>query len=291
MSNKIKIKQINANGYTFDCRTCGLENSGELIVFLHGWPESSIIYENLIQSFAQKGYRCLAPNQRGYSEGARPIGMEHYTRRKLASDVIELVAAVGNPRKFHLVGHDWGSAVGWVVTTLYPDRIQSWTSMSIPYLKEFLDAVENDEDQHKKSYYIYSFLTPDAPEAMLSANDCERLKALWAEFSEEMIADLLCVFRSPGAIGATLNWYRALMLLPEDESNPPIPYDDVYVPTLFLWGIDDTGIGRASVDKGHKYIKGEYKFVQLKATHWLMQSFEDECSKEIIDHIEKFKIK
>ncbi len=293
MSSKVQINNISANGFTFKCRTCGLDNKGELIVFLHGWPESSMMWVNLMETFADKGYRCIAPDQRGYSKSARPIGMENYTQRILASDIIELVAAVGNPQKFQLVGHDWGGVIGWVLITLYPDRIQSWTSLSTPFSKVFVDAIKNDPDQRQRSQYIYNFLTPEIPEAYLGENDCERLRGqhIWAGFPDNLLEDYLTIFRDPTGRTATINWYRALMLAPEDENNPPIPYGDVYIPTLFIWGMNDVGIGKTGVNLGHPYMKGEYKYIQLNATHWLMEFNEEICSKEIIEHIEKYPIK
>ena len=78
--------------------------------------------------------------------------------------------------------------------------------------------------------------------------------------------------------------------MPQDENNPPIPYGDIFIPTLFIWGNDDLAIAKGGVDLGHTYMKGEYKFVELNAGHWLMQFNEEECSKEIIEHIEKHPI-
>ncbi|KNZ41714.1 alpha/beta fold hydrolase [Acetobacterium bakii] len=88
MNNEVKMTTISANEMDFTCRTCGLDSKGELVILLHGFPQSSVIWENIIKRLADKGYRCLAANQRGYSEGARPIGMENYTTRKLTSELM-----------------------------------------------------------------------------------------------------------------------------------------------------------------------------------------------------------
>ncbi len=281
----LKKELIKANGFEYLCRTAGLDNDGELVIFLHGFPESSIIWQNIIVKLAKEGYRCLAPNQRGYSDGARPEGYENYTYRLLANDVIGFAEAVGCTGKFHLVGHDWGSGIGWSVLNLFPERIQSWVAMSTPYSKAFGWAMKIDPEQYKKSTYIREFKEPDKPEASLAANDFKRLRAYWKGFSQEIIDDYLTIFSQLSARTATVNWYRAMLGIKND-----ITYGDIYTPTAFIWGNNDIAIGRAGVEKNHEYMKGYYSFHELDAGHWLMQFNEDECTRIIIDHIEKFSI-
>ena len=52
MGTEIKMDTIAANGFTFTCRTCGMDNTGELILFLHGFPESSIMWVKLMRQLA-----------------------------------------------------------------------------------------------------------------------------------------------------------------------------------------------------------------------------------------------
>jgi len=107
---------------TFHCRTAG--DSGEPVILLHGFPETSHMWVELLPKLEAAGYRCLAPDQRGYSPGARPEGKENYQYGDLASDVFALADAWGVDR-FHLVGHDWGAGAGWAAVATNPDRIAS----------------------------------------------------------------------------------------------------------------------------------------------------------------------
>jgi len=79
------------------------------------------------------GIPLLRPRPAGYSPGARPGTVEDYQYRKLVSDVTALADALGYAR-FHLIGHDWGSAVGWALIHLHPGRVRSWTAMSVPHM-------------------------------------------------------------------------------------------------------------------------------------------------------------
>lgn len=289
MNRQVKIEVFSANDLSFTCRTCGLEQQGELIIFLHGFPESSIIWEKLMQTMAEKGYRCLAPNQRGYSDGARPEGIENYTNRALATDIVALADTVGNAEKFHLVGHDWGAAIGWTVVTLYPERIVSWSALSVPHSAAYNWALSNDKVQREKSQYIFTFMEPEVPESLLGANDCERLRKLWEGFDQNFIEDYLKIFRQKEARTATINWYRAAFKTSENGDSPAIPNWDVHTPTLFIWGSNDLAIAKAGVELSHTYMKGDYKFIELDAGHWLMQFNDEICIKEIAEHIEKHK--
>ncbi len=91
---EVLVQEISVKGLTFKCRTCGLQNSGEPIIFLHGFPESSHMWIRTMKEFAQMDYRCLAPDQRGYSPKARPKGKKKYTYKHLSSDVIALADAL-----------------------------------------------------------------------------------------------------------------------------------------------------------------------------------------------------
>ena len=273
---KIDIKQVKTNGMTFKCRTAGLGNGGEPIIFLHGFPESSIIWNKIMLHFASEGYQCVAPDQRGYSEGARPKGKENYTMKNIASDVIAIADELGF-KKIHLVGHDWGSGAGWSVVELYPDRVNDWTAMSVPHMAAFDYAKHNDPYQMEKSGYIDRFQVPLLPELKLKAKDYKVLRDLWVVHPKEEIEDYLNILRKFSGRKAAINWYRA--------NKEFMKYGDVSIPTLFIWGNNDLAIGRVGVEMTKQYMKGEYKFVELDAGHWLIQEKYDVVLKEISEQI------
>jgi len=281
----VEKKYIDLNGMRYLCRAAGLEQQGELIIFLHGFPESSIIWEKTIVQLADKGYRCLAPDQRGYSDGARPEGYENYTFRKLAADVAGFADSVGCHGKFHLVGHDIGAALGWNVVVLYPERIQTWTAMSVPHWPAYRWAMENDPIQKEKGAYVGHFLQPDVPERILSANDYTVLKKLWAGFDPAVIDEYMKIYSQPKALTAVVNWYRAIM-----QTNENIIYGEINTPTVFIWGNEDLAIGRAGVEKTREYMKGYYDFHELNAGHWLTEFNQPEIADIILNFVSKFPV-
>src|ERR1700760_1691784 len=97
---------------------------GPVIVLLHGFPQLNAVWNGVIQRLSVQGYRCLAPNQRGYSRGARPTRVKDYRVPELVGDVAALIDASGGQRA-HLVGFDWGARLAWAVAAAVPERLIS----------------------------------------------------------------------------------------------------------------------------------------------------------------------
>jgi pimeloyl-ACP methyl ester carboxylesterase len=119
---KIEIENL-----IFDCRESGNEED-ELVILLHGFPESSFMYRELMKDLSDLGYYCMAPNMRGYSPGVRPSGKSNYTIDTVSNDIMDLANYVGR-EKFHLIDHDWDSVIGWQIVHDNPDAIVSWTGL------------------------------------------------------------------------------------------------------------------------------------------------------------------
>jgi len=271
---------IEANGFTFRCRTAG--DGGEPVILLHGFPETSHMWIPFMERLQGAGYQVLAPDQRGYSPGARPEGASEYQYEKLVADVMALADARGFGQ-FHLVGHDHGAGVGWTATDRHPDRIRSWTALSVPHVAAFGDAIRNDPDQRERSQYIGMFNREGVAETALGGNNMERLKAVWGSSPPEQAAEYAAVLGEDGALTAALNWYRGSLALEGDDATNAV--GDISTPTLMIWGNKDNAIGRKSNEEAVKYMKDPYKFVELDAGHWLIQDEEERVSLEILEHL------
>lgn len=232
---------------------------------------------------AAEGYRCLAPDLRGFSAGARPTEVDAYDIRVLTGDVLAIADTLGISR-FHLIGHDWGAAIGWAAVTLDADRFLSWTAMSVPHLRAFADAIRNDSRQKKMSRYMGWFQWPWLPEWFLLRNGARELRNVWRKSSPEQVADYLTVLGNRDALKASLNYYRANypLLSKGDEVDA---FGDLSVPTLMLWGKRDFAIGATGVKGTAQYVKGPYRLVEMDATHWLVQEAPEQCANEVLAHL------
>ena len=269
---------VKTKDFTFTCRVGGMENDKGTIFLLHGFPETSRMWNDFIKVLENEGYRIIAPDQRGYSKGARPSKVSDYTIDKLTQDVID-IANEFNIDKFHLVGHDWGSAVGWYIASNFSDRIITWSALSVPHLDAFVYSMRNDKVQIKKSEYIKFFNKPILPEIYFKIFSYKNLKNIWRKSSESEIISYLETFKQRRTLKSALNWYRANFK--DDES----VIGDISIPTLIIYGMNDMAIDVKSVDNSEKFLKGRYKIEKLDSGHWLIQESFEEVSKSIIEHI------
>jgi pimeloyl-ACP methyl ester carboxylesterase len=280
----ISTRDISANGFTFRAREAGPAD-GEPVLLLHGFPETSHMWVELLPILADAGYRCLAPDQRGYSPGARPEAVADYLTDRLVEDAAALAEAAGFGERFHLIGHDWGAGVGWRFVASRPEKLASWTALSIPHPGSYGKAFAEDPDQQQRSQYIHFFQQPGVAEEALLANDAAALKQVWAASSPEEVAEYTAVLTAPGALTSALNWYRANFGGGDGLGSSDFTVD---VPTLTIWGNQDQAVGRATTLHHNDYIKGPNRWLELDAGHWLVQEKLDVVSAEILAHLRAY---
>lgn len=283
MQETIKVK---IDDLIFDCRTDG-DKENELVIFLHGWPETSYMWKKLMSHFSEKGFYCVAPNLRGYSKDACPKGKKHYSLDKLAKDILGISKFL-NTQKFHLVGHDWGAIIGWKIVHDYQDRILSWTGISVPHYQAFGKAIVMDTEQRKMSQYVKNFQLPYLPEEGIRKDDFKILRKLWKNSEPNQIDNYLKVFRNPKQLTASINYYRSNYTLLKKAAKDKI-LGDINVPTLFIWGKKDIAIGSYAVNESHQYMKSDYEFIELDSGHWLIQTNYTELENAITKHILKYQ--
>lgn len=149
------LDEVEVGELRFRTRLAG--DGDRLVVLLHGFPQTSWMWRHVVPELAARGYRVAAPDQRGYSPGARPDDVESYGFDALTGDVVGLAAALGHER-FDVVGHDWGGAVAWGVAARFPERVRSVTAVSTPHPTALVEAMGAPSgDQAAKSSYMALF--------------------------------------------------------------------------------------------------------------------------------------
>ena len=272
---------IEANAYNFSTRVSGHPDS-TAVVLLHGFPESSVMWKRTMADLNRAGYYTIAPDQRGYSAGARPRAIEQYKIQHLGQDIIEIAKQLG-VEQFHLVGHDWGSGVGWFLAAQYPDQILSYTSLSVPHLEAFGRAYREDSMQHNASGYIRRFQTKLLPEYYMARGDYKLMKGFYNRQGPEEIEAYFNLFPQKHALTGAINWYRANF----DAFDQGINLPAVKVPTLYIWGNKDQALQRSGVDMTKEYVAGYYRFIELEAGHWLVQESYDSVYSELLAHLQR----
>jgi pimeloyl-ACP methyl ester carboxylesterase len=120
---------------------CGAEG-GPLLIFCHGWPELSLSWRHQLPAFAALGFRCVAPDMRGYGRSSTYTRHEDFAQEPIVQDMLELLASLGRDKAMW-IGHDWGSPVVWNIAAHHPDKTVGVASLCVPYLSSgfTLDSV------------------------------------------------------------------------------------------------------------------------------------------------------
>jgi pimeloyl-ACP methyl ester carboxylesterase len=266
------------NGLTFDVRDAGPAD-GPVVVLLHGFPQHNNSWDAVIERLTAQGYRCLAPNQRGYSPGARPPRRRDYRLPELVGDLGALIDASG-AQQVHLVGHDWGAAVAWAAAAEMPERLKTVSPVSVPHPAAFVKSFLNSR-QGLASYYMYLFQLPGIPEwAMLRRNASFLSKSLRQSGQAPAVAERDAqAMLEPGALTAAINWYRALPL-----SNPGSINQKISVPTLYVWSDRDIALMPKSAYDTGRYVTGEYRFeIMPGVSHWIPDEEPDKLADLLLE--------
>ena len=281
-SGEISEIQIEASGFVFDALAAGPED-GEPVLLLHGFPSSAWQWHDQLEALGLAGYRAVAPNQRGYSPGARPEAIEDYAIVNLIFDALGMADTLGWER-FHLVGHDWGAGVAWGVGVVAPDRLLTLNPISVPHPDAFAAELANpDSCQFSASSYFDLFNQPGFEEAFI-ANDNQFLRGIFEGVAPEGIERHVELLGSREAMGAALNWYRANVS--RDGGLTPMPVGSIRVPTMFLWSDQDQAICRESAEGTANYIDAPYRFEVIEGVnHWVTEIAGPEVAELLLDHI------
>ena len=275
---EVRDISIEAGEWTFHGMTAGPDD-GDLVLFLHGFPTTADGWRPQMAALGGEGWRAVAFDQRGYSPGARPDAVEDYGMAALVGDVHAVADALDADR-FHLVGHDWGAAVAWVVAAGSPERVQSLVAVSVPHPDAFGEAIRDDPDQRERSAYVEVFRRPGSEQQFL-VDDAAGLRGIYGDrVPAETVEAYVETLGTPEALGAALNWYRATDFDGEARLGP------VAVPTTLIWSDGDVAIGRAGVDATEDLVDADYHLEVLEGvSHWIPEEAPDAVTDAVRDRI------
>ncbi|MFJ8364121.1 alpha/beta fold hydrolase [Streptomyces sp. NPDC093984] len=251
---------------------------GRPVLLLHGFPQTGLVWRRQIAALAAHGYRVVAPDQRGYSPGARPRRPEDYRVDLLVDDVVAISEELGWAT-FDLVGHDWGGAVAWWTAHAHPGRVRTLTVVSTPHPGALATTLRTDQDQRARSRYMIDWRETPATEERMLAHDAQELRAVFAGKVPQGSAEAYVRHLSqPGALTAALNWYRA------DRPDGAIGVIDV--PTLYVWSTQDGAFGPAAAQETARWVNGPYRFETLQGvSHWVPEEAPETLSRLLLEHL------
>ncbi|MBM3273506.1 MAG: alpha/beta fold hydrolase [Candidatus Sericytochromatia bacterium] len=246
------------------------EGEGPLVVLLHGFPDFWYSWRRQIPFLAKAGYRVVAPDMRGYNLSGKPQGVDAYRITRLAGDIGDLVGHLGADRAV-IAGHDWGGVVAWSLPIFRPEVVDRLVILNAPHpavmFRELLTP-----GQALRSWYFFFFQLPRLPEELVRAALPAIVKA--AGGTEDDLALYVEAAARPGALTATVNYYRAAMravlgATPEDARLRDIARQAVVdSPVLLLWGLDDPVLGPRLTEGLEPWVRNLRVMRLPGVSHW-----------------------
>ncbi|MFF3246803.1 alpha/beta fold hydrolase [Streptomyces sp. NPDC002870] len=272
--------KISLGELVFDVDVAGPED-GEPVLLLHGFPHNRQSWSDVSPVLHRAGLRTIAPDQRGYSPGARPAETAAYRLPALAGDAVGILDVLGIASA-HVVGHDWGAVVSWYLAARSAQRVRTLTAVAFPHLDAYQHALRVDPEQQASSEYI-AFLSAESTVDHFLDDGAANLDGWFRQagegvLREDQIARYVRTHTTPGTLRAALQWYRAGTLV---ENNGPL--GPVSVPTTFIWSEDDPSVSRFAAERTARHVNGDYRAVRLKGvSHWQPQQVPGTIAAEIL---------
>jgi pimeloyl-ACP methyl ester carboxylesterase len=251
---------------------------GPPVILLHGFPDSGRVWRHQVTALSEAGFRVIVPDLRGYGRSDKPADREAYSMRLLIGDVLAVLSDAGAERA-HVVGHDWGAAIAWVLAAYAGDRVDRFVALSVGHPATMR---ARGYEQHQKSWYMLLFLFPGVAEEWLTADG-------WAEFrrwgghpdGDQVIRDL----EADGSLTPGLNYYRA-NIDPRSFARPRTQLPPIEAPTMGVWSSHDMALTEAQMVNSSAGVAGPWRYERIDgAGHWLQLEAPDELNRLLVDFL------
>jgi pimeloyl-ACP methyl ester carboxylesterase len=171
----------------------------------------------------------------------------------------------------HLVGHDWGGVIAWVVAHRHPELVDKLVVLNAPHPTIARNQLLLSPRQVRRLWYAFFFQLPWIAESAILRDDFlpralrGHATKRSAAFSDDDLAEYSAALRKPGAATAALNYYRAMWF----SMALDLP-GRVRAPTLVIWGEKDVALGTELLRGLPAFVEGPLRIERLPdASHWV----------------------
>jgi pimeloyl-ACP methyl ester carboxylesterase len=266
--------RVEADGAGIEYEVTG---QGRPVILLHGFPDSGRLWRHQVPALAGAGFRVIVPDLRGYGRSDKPQAVDSYSLPSLAGDVMAVLADAGAQRA-HVVGHDWGAAVGWILASLVPDQVDHLAVLSVGHPSTFRRTLE----QHEKSWYMLLFQFVGIAEKWLTDDNWANFRS-WSRHpdGEAVIAEL----EAAGSLTPGLSWYRA-NLPPESWVAPPVVLPPIQAPTMGIWSSGDIALTEVQMTDSAQSVAGPWRYERLDGPgHWMQLEAPEAVNELLLDFL------
>src|SRR5438874_4987674 len=268
---------IEANGLNFYVRD---EGSGTPVILLHGFPDTGDVWRKQVPALVQQGFRGIVPDMRGRGRSSKPEAVSDYRLSSIVRDVTGILDAVRIERA-HVVGHDWGAGVAWLVAALAPERVDRLVAISVGAPGA---AARPTLEAFQKGWYRLLFLFEGVAEELIQRDDWYLLRMfLGGALDPDAYAKKLS---GPGAFSPALNWYRAnlpVQALFGRTGGPQLP--TVTTDTLRSWSTGDLYLTEDAMTRSEQRVQGHWRYERFDGSHWVPLDAPDRLNRLLLEFL------
>jgi haloacetate dehalogenase len=214
---------------------------GPPLLLLHGYPQSHVMWHRVAPVLAAH-HTVVCADLRGYGDSGKPAsdaGHAAYSKRAMAADMVEVMAALGFER-FMAAGHDRGGRVAHRMALDHPGRLERLAILDIVPTRTIFRATNQ---KIATDYYHWFFLIQpfDLPEHLIGGDPIFYLHkklGAWSAgattFAPEALAEYERCF-TPATIHASCEDYRAAASIDLEHDEADLA-QKIACPVHVIWG-------------------------------------------------------
>ncbi|KQK01560.1 hypothetical protein BRADI_3g56690v3 [Brachypodium distachyon] len=183
MEGVVRHHTMEANGISMHVAETGPEVDAKgTVLFVHGFPELWYSWRHQMEHLAVRGYRCVAPDLRGYGGTSAPPDVASYTAFHIVGDLVALLDALSLAKVF-VVGHDWGALIAWYLCVFRPERVTALVNTSVTFMRSimirmgpgFVKPTDYFNSTYGPKFYMCRFQVPGVAEQQFMAANAKHL--------------------------------------------------------------------------------------------------------------------
>lgn len=279
---RIVTHTIPTNGLEHFIRDSG-DEVAPVVILLHGFPDSSLVWEKVTPHLVDAGFRVIVPDLRGFGKtDMAPRKADYEINKGSIPDIVEIAHAL-NIKRAHIVGHDFGAPVAWGLAARHPDLFISLTAISAGHVRAYLKA---GPQQLRMSWYILFHQLRGICETAYRFNDWILFRRHWSPHGD--MDGVIANLSRPGRLTAGLDWYRANISLGRMIRQPgfgAFGEEIVRIPTLGVWSDGEKYLSEQQMIASAKYVRAPWRYERIDgASHWISYDAPDRLAALLIDH-------
>lgn len=244
-----------------------------VVLFIHGFPDTAMMWTVQMTALHAAGYRCIAPDTVGCGESDMAATLGDYDVATLIEAPIALLDHLRLDR-VDIVGHDWGAVQAWMIAGRYPQRVRRLVAISVGHPMAYARA---GWDQKKAGWYILFFQLAGLAERLLLGAGRFSMGRVFT--SHPHMDEVIQRLAQPGRLTAALRIYRASLAtaLLKKQSN-------VQAPTLGIWSTGDRFLVESQMRDSRRYVDGPWTFLTIDGGHWIPLEHPEWTTQQLLKH-------